>query len=82
MSEVHTQDEKFLEEAIAYYHALLANSRRISEESVQMLVDQMPPRNLTFGGNPLCNVLRPHFFTRQQFDYVSQVCTNLTAAMG
>lgn len=81
MSEVHTQDEQLLEDAIAYYHSLLANSRRLSEESVQMLNEQMPPRKLTFGGNPLCNVLRPHFFTRQQFDYVSQVCLALTHAM-
>jgi len=81
MSQAEAQDAQLLEDAIAYYHALLANSRRLSEDSMQMLGEQMPPRRLTFGGRPLCNVLRPHFFTRAQFDYVSQTCTALTNAM-
>ncbi len=81
MSQIETQDMQLMEEAIAYYHALLANSRMLAGDSVKMLEEQMPPRKLTFGGKPLCNVLRPHFFTRGQFDYVSEVCTALTSAM-
>ena len=67
MSEVQTQDAQLLEDAIAYYHSLLANSRMLAGESVKMLQEQMPLRKITFGGRPLCNVLRPHFFTRAQF---------------
>ncbi len=82
MSKLLADDGKILEEAIAYYHSLLGNSQRLASESMQTLEEQMPLRNLTFGGKPLCNVLRPHFFTRAQFDYVSQVCTSLTRAIG
>jgi uncharacterized circularly permuted ATP-grasp superfamily protein len=82
MTQVHTQDEQLLEDAIAYYHSLLGTSRMLASESLQMLEAEMPPRKLTFGGNPLCNVLRPHFFTREQFDYVSKVCLALTHAIG
>ncbi len=81
MSEVQAQDAQLLEDAIAYYHSLLANSRMLAGDSVKMLQEQMPLRKITFGGRPLCNVLRPHFFTRAQFDYVSQVCIALTTAM-
>jgi hypothetical protein len=81
MNEVQTQDAQLLEDAIAYYHALLANSRRLSGESVQLFEEQMLLRKLTSDGKPLCNVLRPHFFTRLQFDYLSKACLALTTAI-
>ncbi len=74
-------DTELIEEAIDYYHALLANSTRLSSESMAALNAGIPARKLTFGGRPLCNVLRPHFFTRKQYDYVQQVCLSLTAAI-
>ncbi|HEX2914803.1 MAG TPA: hypothetical protein VH186_28685 [Chloroflexia bacterium] len=74
-------DNELLEEAIAYYHSLLAGSTRLSSESVAALKGGLTERKLTFGGRPLCTVLRPHFFTRKQFDYVREVCLALTGAM-
>lgn len=74
-------DKELLEEAIEYYHALLAGSTRLSAQSVAALKEGVEQRKLTFGGRPLCNVLRPHFFTRKQLDYVSSVCIALTEAM-
>ena len=74
-------DTDLSEEAIEYYHALLAGSTRLSSESIADLKAGLTERKLTFGGRPLCNVLRPHFFTRKQFDYVSEVCLALTNAM-
>lgn len=76
-----TQEAALLEEAMAYYHALLANSRQLTEESARLLIEGMPGRKLTFGGRPLCNVLRPHLLTRAQFDYVKQVCAAVTQAI-
>jgi hypothetical protein len=74
-------DTDLWEEAIAYYHSLLAGSTRLASESVSQLKSGLEERKLTFGGRPLCNVLRPHFFTRKQFDYVQGVCMALTTAM-
>jgi hypothetical protein len=74
-------DTELWEEAIAYYHSLLAGSTRLSSESVSRLKAGLTERKLTFGGRPLCNVLRPHFFTRKQLDYVQEVCLALTSAM-
>ncbi len=85
MTQAQTQqdwtDTALLEEAIEYYHALLAGSTRLSGESIAGLKDGLIERKLTFGGRPLCNVLRPHFFTRKQFNYVREVCLALTTAM-
>lgn len=74
-------DTALLEEAIEYYHALLAGSTRLASESIDALNSSLVERKLTFGGRPLCNVLRPHFFTRKQYDYVREVCVALTGAM-
>ncbi len=74
-------DTELLEEAIDYYHALLAGSTRLSSESTAALKSGLTERKLTFGGRPLCNVLRPHFFTRTQLDYVREVCLALVGAM-
>lgn len=74
-------DTELWDEAIAYYHSLLAGSTRLSSESISKLKSGLQERKLTFGGRPLCNVLRPHFFTRKQLDYVEGVCLALTEAM-
>ncbi len=76
-----TVDAALLEDGIAYYHSLLASSTRLASESVAALKAGMQSGRMTFGGRPLCNVLRPHFFTRQQFDYVREVCMSLVAAI-
>ena len=74
-------DTELWEDAIAYYHSLLAGSTRLSSESITKLKSGLQEGKLTFGGRPLCNVLRPHFFTRKQWDYVQGVCMALTEAM-
>jgi hypothetical protein len=81
MSQTINADAALLEESIAYYHSLLANSTRLSSESIAALKEGMPARKLIFGGRPLCNVLRPNFFTRSQFDYVRGVCMALVGAI-
>jgi uncharacterized circularly permuted ATP-grasp superfamily protein len=85
MAEAATQenwtDIELLEEAIGLYHSMLATSVRLSSESVAALKSGLEERKLTFGGKPLCNVLRPHFYTRKQLDYVSDVVTAITGAM-
>ena len=48
-----TQEAALLEEAMAYYHALLANSRQLTEESARLLIEGMPGRKLTFGGRQI-----------------------------
>jgi hypothetical protein len=76
------QDVKKLAEATEYYHSLLAADTALAQESARLLAEGMPPRKLTFGGKPLCNVLRPHLLTRRQFDYVRTVCLAITSAIG
>ncbi|MEI7555710.1 hypothetical protein [Candidatus Chlorohelix sp.] len=75
------QEAARLEEAISYYHSLITGSPELADDSWQMLLDGMPPRKLTFGGKPLCNVLRPHFTTRVHFNYIREVCNALTGAI-
>ncbi len=81
MSQIVETDAALLEDGIAYYHSLLAGSTRLSSESIRALKAGLVEGKLTFGGRPLCNVLRPHFFTREQFDYVRAVCLALVEAM-
>jgi glutathionylspermidine synthase len=71
----------YLEDAINYYHTLLQSNLTLAEESIRQLNEGLVPRKLTFGGRPLCNVLRPNLLTRSMFDYVQQVCTNVTQAI-
>lgn len=70
-----------LNEAIDYYHSLLAGSQRLSETSISGLIDGMKDNKIFFGGRQLCNVLRPHFFTREQADYVSAECAKIISAV-
>ncbi|PWT87584.1 MAG: hypothetical protein C5B54_12105 [Acidobacteria bacterium] len=55
-------------EATEYYHNLL-NDQTAAETYGQMDT-LMRDRKLFFGDRPLCTVLRPHFYTAQQFDYL------------
>src|SRR5438105_1527096 len=48
-------------EAIEAYHALLRDDAGLAEESAAMLAEAQGPARVTFGGKPLCRVLRPHF---------------------
>jgi uncharacterized circularly permuted ATP-grasp superfamily protein len=76
-----TTDIDLLSDAIDYYHSLLANSQPLSSASVEGLQEGMKAGKIFFAGRQLCNVLRPHFFTRAQADYVSAECAKVLAAI-
>ena len=60
-----------LAEAINHYHSLL-NDETAQEQ--QVLLDEAQRREgLYFGTRPLCTVLRPHFFTPEQYSHIRHV---------
>ena len=59
-----------LRAAIDTYHALLTDE--VGEESQARLDDQQRLRGLSFGEKPLCTVLRPRFFTPEQYRYCQE----------
>ena len=70
-----------LAEAIAAYHALLESDRSLAGECAALLAEAQPRSKLTFGGKPLCTVLRPQFLAAPTYEHIRQVCGLLTAAM-
>ena len=59
-----------LQEAIETYHELLTD--QLAQDSQAQLDDQLRRRGLYFGDRPLCNVLRPRFFTPRQYRFLRQ----------
>ena len=59
-----------LSEAIDHYHSLLDDE--LAQESDAQLRDQLRRRGLFFGDRPLCSVLRPRFFTPQQYRFLQE----------
>src|SRR6266702_1762187 len=57
-----------LREAIESYHELLTDE--LAGESQAKLDDQQQMRGITFGGRPLCSVLRPRFMTPEQYRFL------------
>ena len=57
-----------LREAIESYHDLLTDE--LASESQGKLDDQQQRRGITFGGRPLCSVLRPRFMTPEQYHFL------------
>lgn len=57
-------------EAIAYYHSLLTDE--VAAETYGQMETMLRNRKLFFGDRPLCTVLRPHFYTPQQFEYLKR----------
>lgn len=54
-----------LEQAIRTYHDMLTN--RLAKVSQEHLEEQQRQQGLYFGDRPLCTVLRPRFFTPDQY---------------
>jgi hypothetical protein len=54
-----------LRDAISFYHDLLTDE--LGAESQAQLDDQLQRRGLFFGDRPLCTVLRPRFFTPEDY---------------
>ncbi|MFN2400787.1 MAG: hypothetical protein ABR543_19440 [Gemmatimonadaceae bacterium] len=57
-------------DAIGKYHDLLTDE--IAEESHSQLEHQLRRRDLFFGDRALCTVLRPRFFTPEQYGYLER----------
>ncbi|HEX8919816.1 MAG TPA: circularly permuted type 2 ATP-grasp protein [Chloroflexota bacterium] len=66
---------------VATYHSLLATDLRLAEDSAAMLHDEQPDLLLTFGGKPLCTVLRPQFFAPDTYRAIQAGCRLLASAM-
>jgi hypothetical protein len=56
-------------DAVRYYHDLLTDD--LAAVSQAQLDDQQRRRGLSFGGRPLCTVLRPRFLTPDQLRFLS-----------
>lgn len=59
-----------IERMIQAYHDLCEREPHLVEESAAMLQTEQPKRRLLFGDRLLCNVLRPHFLTHEQYAYI------------
>src|SRR5437667_6432424 len=57
-----------LREAIESYHELLTDE--LASDSQGKLDNQQQRRGITFGGRPLCSVLRPRFMTPEQYRFL------------
>ena len=68
-----------LRDAIATYHDLLTDD--LAAESQAQLDDQLRRRGLYFGTRPLCTVLRPRFFSPQQYDVLRERLHSLLLAL-
>lgn len=55
----------FATDAIARYHDLLAGG--LADDSQAWLEEQLQRRGLTFGGRPVCTVVRPRWMTEREY---------------
>jgi hypothetical protein len=69
-----------LADAIRRYHDLLTDS--LAADSQGQLDEQQRRRGLTFGGRPLCTVLRPRFLTARQYRFLQERVGLLLKALG
>ncbi|MGH2495751.1 MAG: hypothetical protein ACRDIV_13720 [Ktedonobacteraceae bacterium] len=67
-----------LREAIQRYHDLLSDD--LAAASQAQLEAQQAQRGLTFGGRPLCTVLRPRFMTPEQYRFLQSRMSMLLRA--
>lgn len=59
-----------LHAAIEHYHELLTDD--LAAATQEQLEDQLRRRGLFFGSRPLCSVLRPRFFTPDQYRFLKE----------
>jgi hypothetical protein len=67
-----------LQRAIDHYHELLTDD--VAQESWEQMEAQLRGRGLFFGDRPLCSVLRPRFFTPEQYRFLRDRCGLLLSA--
>lgn len=58
-----------IDEAIKHYHDLLAVGDT-AQEMQGIMSGQLQTRKLYFGQTPVCRVLRPHFYLKDQWNYL------------
>jgi len=68
-----------LRRAIETYHELLANNG-LAQETQQQLEEQQQRRGLFFGTRPLCTILRPRFFSTNQYLYLQRALRQIMPA--
>ena len=56
------------QDAIGRYHDLLAREGGLADDSQAWLDEQIAHRGLTFGGRPVCTVIRPRWMTPREYD--------------
>ncbi len=67
-----------LRDAIAFYNDLLDDQSAVEAQAT--LNEQMRARRLFFGERPICNVLRPHFYKPEQWDFLKRETETLLRA--
>src|SRR5687768_8111814 len=69
-----------LQEAIDHWHSLLTD--QLAQDTSAQLREQLERRGLFFGERPLCSVLRPRFFTPQQYRFLQERGRLILSAFG
>ncbi len=69
-----------MRDIIAAYNDLAVGRPELAEASQAQLDEVLIPRHLHFGGRPLATVLRPHFLTRAEYQYIRHEGALLLAA--
>jgi hypothetical protein len=59
-----------LREAVDYYHSLLTD--QVSADADGLMRSILRAGGLYFGDRPICRVLRPHFYTEEQWDFLKK----------
>jgi uncharacterized circularly permuted ATP-grasp superfamily protein len=59
-----------IQEAIDRYHGLLTDE--VSADAHEALASRLKADGLYFGERPICRVLRPHFYLRENWDYLTR----------
>src|SRR5205085_1553841 len=67
-------------EAVARYHALLANEE-LAEASRALLDEGLEKAKLIFGGRRLSPYLRPHFVSETDFAHICRICETVWSAI-
>jgi hypothetical protein len=65
-------------EAVEHYHSLL--NEKSAADTYSLMESLLKERKLFFGGRPLCVVLRPHFYTHDQFAYLKKETETILGA--
>jgi glutathionylspermidine synthase len=67
-----------LREAVDHYHSLLND--RAAAETDGMMRETLRRRSLYFGARPICTVLRPHFYIKADWEFVTRETEVLLSA--